>query len=118
MSKGNNSPGLSHLAAVLKAFNEKRQDNSLIIDFGSIESDGSLLTNTFTASIPKSDYVVCRHLQKFEETTESRSVGDHGSHTHKVEITRPLKTGDRVLVAWVQNDPVVIDVIVQADSIL
>ena len=44
----------------------------------------------------------------------SHSHGSAGSHNHSVTVPekmRSLKPGDRVLVAWVQSDAVVIDII-------
>lgn len=122
MSSGGNNPGMSRFAAAMRSLAAKDTDNSLLIDFGSIRSDGSLLTNTCPVAIPKTDYVVCGRLaaKTVKASTSSKSVGDHGAHAHTVEIEaqQALKAGDRVLVAWVYNDPVVIDLIVQASSIL
>jgi len=122
MSKGDNSPGLSRLAGVMRDLANKDRDTALVLDFGTIQGDGSLLTNTYPLPIPKSDYIVCRHLKSWEITksTNSRSVGDHGEHSHSFTIERRerLKKGDRVLVAWVQNDAVVVDVILPAESVL
>ena len=118
MSKGDNSPGISRLAGVFQMLADKQVPKDLLLDFGTIQSDGSLLTNTFPIPIPKKDYQVCRHLRGHTATTSSRSVGDHGSHSHTVSIHEALKKGDRVLVAWVQNDAVVIDVLVEASAVL
>lgn len=121
MSKGDNSPGVSKLAGVLSDMMQRAQDGSLIIDFGVIQADKTLLTNSYPIAIPKSDYLICRHLKSrvAKATTSSRSVGDHGSHSHTVELDtqQPLKVGDRVLVVWVQNDAVVVDVILSADNV-
>ena len=89
MSKGSNSPGISRLAGVLKDIARNEQDTSLLLDFGVVQSDGSLLTNSYPIPIPRSDYLVCRHLKSrtVEATTSSRSVGDHGSHSHTVRIS-------------------------------
>lgn len=122
MSKGDNSPGVSRLAGVIQDMVRGVQDNSLLIDYGVIQDDKSLLTNSYPIAIPKSDYLVCRHLNSrtVKETTSSRSVGDHGSHSHTVEVStrQALKVGDRVLVAWVQNDAIVVDVILEANEVL
>ena len=117
MSKGDNSPGVSKLAGVLQGLAKRQVPQDLVLDFGVIQSDKSLLTNTYGLPIPKTDYLVCRHLK--ERTVES-TTSLESSHTHTVAIdTRePLKTGDRVLVAWVQNDAVVVDVIVSAEDAL
>ena len=122
MSKGDNSPGVSKLAGVLQELAKKQLPTELLLDFGVVQQDKSLLTNSYPIAIPKSDYLVCRHLKSriVKATTSSRSVGDHGSHSHTVEIAtrEALKVGDRVLVAWVQNDAVVVDVILSAGDVL
>lgn len=169
MSKGGNSPGMSHLAGIMVGVARDASNTSLVLDFGVIQGDGSLLTNTYPISIPASDYLVCRgcalpnseiitshattaqnnsHRHKFEDTlvlegttdtqsspeSHSHSVeipmldvvtryttSTQKSHNHEVDIARPsqrrLKAGDRVLVAWVYNDAVVIDIIKSASEI-
>lgn len=92
MSKGNNSPGLSRFAAVMRALAQGQIPTDLILDFGEIQKNGSLLTNTSGVAIPKQDYLVCRNAD--------------------------VSKGDRVLVAWVGNDAVVIDRIRSASSAL
>lgn len=125
MSKGDNSPGASKLAGVLKGMARRSTEIPLALDFGGIQNDGSLLTNSFPVPIPKSDYQICRYLTypgNENNTTSGASVGDHGSHTHSVSVVRDkdrkIKAGDRVLVAWVGDDAVVIDIIVPAEEVL
>lgn len=129
MSRGDNTPGMSKLAGVIDSMIDKRKDKSLILDYGVIQGDLSLVTNTFPVAIPKADYMCCRHLKAIPEkdrwTTECAGSHTHpggdggsaGSHAHKFQPHWVLKKGDRVLVAWVQNDPVVIDVIVHANEV-
>lgn len=169
MSKGDNSPGMSHLAGVMVGIARDANNTSLVLDFGVIQADGSLLTNTYPIAIPATDYLVCRgcvlpnsevitshsttarnnaHRHKFEDalilegTTDAQSspeshshsvqvpmldivtgytTSTQKSHSHEVDIARPsqrrLKAGDRVLVAWVYNDAVVIDIIKSASEI-
>lgn len=48
------------------------------------------------------------------------SGGDEGAHQHHVlipEKMRSLKPGDRVLVAWVQSEAVVVDIICPAEDL-
>jgi hypothetical protein len=40
-----------------------------------------------------------------------------GKHSHEFPDDWPLKVGDRVIVAWVNNDAVVLDVIIKATDI-
>lgn len=145
--------GLNKLARVLqRRISEDRNAYSdLVLDFGVIKSDYSLLTNTYPIAIPKTDYLVLRQLTlgntgsvltqtqnagKPRDGTHSHgSSGTHGghdggdgSHTHNNEAPhvhdvlipekmRWLKPGDRVLVAWVQHDAVVLDIIKPATDI-
>lgn len=118
MSKGDNSPGISKLAGVFQGMVSKGQNTSPALDFGTIQSDGSLLTDLFPVKLPKSEYQVCRHLKRRRVDTEVTTVGDHGTHSHKIDTREWLKVGDRVLVAWVEDDPVVIDIILSADDVL
>lgn len=144
MSQGDNTPGTSRLAGSIRKIAGLDKDTSLVLDFGTINPDGSLTTNTFPAPIPKGDYLVCRcaALPNSETATTSGHThtvgvtvnsGGDPSHSHgasgtaqsaseTVNIARPsqahIKPGDRVLVAWVQNDAIVIDVIVHANTIL
>lgn len=77
--------GVNHLAKVLTQRMKQEIPTDLILDFGQINGDLSLTTNTFPVKIPPGDYVVCMSSQ--------------------------LTAGSRVLVAWVQSDAVVIDCI-------
>lgn len=121
MSKGDNSPGVSKFAGVLKELAKGTQETSLILDFGVIQSDKSLLTNTYPISIPQSDYLVCGQLKKATDsfTTSYASISEHGDHRHTGSATThdALSVGDRVLVAWVLNDAVVIDKIYAANQV-
>lgn len=119
-------PGTSRLAAVLSRRIKREKESPLLLDFGEIQANGSLLTNTFPIPIPKGDYSVCRQLtlgKTDEKLTKTKKDGEHphpgvgeggSSHEHTVlipEKMRSLKAGDRVLVAWVQNEAVVVDLI-------
>lgn len=125
MSQGDNSPGMSKFVGVLDTLVGKRKDTSLVLDYGVIQDDLSLVTNTFPVPIPKKDYMCCRHLKSAGGTTGSSGNHSHpggegeeaGSHTHHYQIHQSLKKGDRVLVAWIQNDAVVIDVIVHGSDV-
>lgn len=117
-------PGTAKLASVLSQRMKRENETPLIFDFGEIQENDSLLTNTFPIPIPKGDYSVCRSINGFLlATSESSWIGHlqndthvHGSssgvsnHSHDVSMPK-LKPKDRVLVAWVQNEAVVVDVI-------
>lgn len=139
--------GVNKLAAVLQQRMTETSAAGIILDFGEIQSDYSLLTNTFPIPIPQKDYLVCRdvthnpsarltvtasgqgthpHGLSGEHSGHASGNGEHshpeieGVHVHDVVLPssmRWLQPGDRVLVAWVQNDAVVIDVVLPATTI-
>ena len=87
MSKTNN--GISRLAKVMDNRMKRQTDTPLILDFGTIKKNGSLITNTFPKTIAKGDYVILEGFEQNEENT-------------------------RVLVAWVEDDVVVIGKLVDS----
>ncbi|MCD8011656.1 MAG: hypothetical protein LUG99_00490 [Lachnospiraceae bacterium] len=87
MGNSGNS-GMNKLARVIsqRASQVSSQTGGdLVLDFGTILKDYSLRTDTFPIPIPRSDYYACSNA--------------------------PISKGNRVLVAWVQNDVVVIDAV-------
>lgn len=77
-------------------------------DFGTIQSDMSLVTNLFPTPIPQGSYVVCRQLT-LGDTGEELTDTESGDSVKIPEKMNYLKPGDRVFVCWVQNDPVIVD---------
>lgn len=78
------------LAALAHIFDDRMREHSeqpLVLDFGTIKKDRSLVPDAFPIPIPRAEYYMCG---AYEEKT---------------------KVNDRVLLAWVQDDPVVIDII-------
>jgi len=117
--EGNGNAGLNRFANTLKERVAKQTETSLVIDFGQINADFSLTTNTFPVPIPRTDYSVCRSALGIDVTGNTTPNTDTPPefHMHNLSITttsEKLKAGDRVLVAWVQNEAVVIDVILSA----
>lgn len=113
-------PGTQKLASVLSERMKREGESPLALDFGEIQANYSLLTNTFPVPIPKGEYSVCRLVGGLTYTTDKGGHPGHenqtethntGSHTHTLNPPQ-IKPGDRVLVAWIQNEACVIDVIV------
>lgn len=77
--------GINRLANVLAQRMKKENNFPLVLDFGEIQANGSLITNTFPVPIPKGDYSVCKLASE------------------------NIEAGNHVLVAWVLNEAVVID---------
>lgn len=115
----NTSAGISKMAGVLSDRMKQENVTPLYLDFGEIGTGYSLTTNTFPVSIPSGSYQVCRHISGISLSTSGGNHGGHeygdGSHSHSVPVPK-ISPGDRVLVAWVQNIPVVIDVILKGSS--
>ena len=107
------------------------------IELGKINDNLSLTTDSLQGAIPKGDYMVNLMLASSTYRTSieththdggshGHSGGDHshsgGSHTHNggdhdhrlPEDFRLLEPGDRVLVAWCGNEPVVIAIVVSS----
>lgn len=75
--------GISRLAGVIDSRMRLQAETPPMLDFGTVKKNGSLITNTFPKMIAKGDYTV---LEGFENKGEDT----------------------RVLVAWVEDDAVVI----------
>lgn len=113
MSTAGGNPGISRLAKAISDRSRTMVEDTdeMIFDFGEIQSDLSLLTNTFPKKIPKGSYTVLRNVGGFRFLSE-----DTNGHSHSVSIPK-LKSGDHVLVAWVVNTPVVLDVIASSSEL-
>lgn len=112
--------GANALAKVLTERMQKEGYSPLVIDFGEIQEDGSLRTNTFPVPIPPGDYSVCRGISGLQLIAaggfhEGHTEGN-GSHNHSLSLPAAIP-GNRVIVAWVQNEAVILDVIVPAGNI-
>lgn len=81
-------PGTNKLATVMVQRMRKENATSPVVDFGEIKKQGRLVTDQFPLPIDKGDYMVLSNV----------SAGK-------------LSEGDRVLVLWVENEAVVVDVV-------
>lgn len=114
----------------------------ITLELGTIGPNLSLIVASLGNAIPKGDYMVPLHLtiskmelETSEEELETESVelstmpaDSHAhlinahmhnieAHKHTVELPkqlRRLKAGDRVLVAWVGTEPVIVDIVVSS----
>ena len=115
MDQFDGHPGTAKLAQVLDRRTSQKTESPLTLDFGEILANGSLKTNTFPVPIPKGDYTICRlaaglTLSTSEQSWLNKAPSGVPLHSHSVTIPE-VKAGDRVLVAWIQSEAVVIDVI-------
>ena len=56
MDQFDGHPGTAKLAQVLDRRTSQKTESPLTLDFGEIQANGSLKTNTFPVPIPKGDY--------------------------------------------------------------
>ena len=88
------------------------------LELGIINHNMSLTTDGLPAPIPKGDYMVNLMLTGGSSTssdTHAHAGGEEYTHSHSLPSGfRSLKSGDRVLVAWCGNEPVVIAVVVSS----
>ena len=106
------------------------------LELGTIGSGLTLITDNLSDPIPRREYMVALHLTHkdymCEKTTHTHDGGAHdgheegngmhthldGEHTHRApSVFRRLQVGDRVLVAWVGYEPVVVDIVVSGETI-
>lgn len=110
MGKYDGHSGISKLASVI----ERRITDSgtvpLILDFGEILPNLSLKTNTFKVAIPKGSYSICRGAHQGNKD-ETFTITQTGETVLIPESMRGVSPGDRVLVAWVQSEAVVVDIV-------
>ena len=111
------------------------------LELGTINGDLSLTVDSLSNTIPKGSYMVSLALTHdtyytYNEMNSSANkphvhqAGEHeghesgtGAHTHDKDglhdhrapsVFRNLKPGDRVLVAWVGHEPIVISIVVSS----
>lgn len=99
MSGGENSPGISKLAAVILSMASGAIEVPYTLDLGTIGGDHALMCDEMGEPVPKDDYQICRAC------------------TIEHEEIRKIRPGDRVLVAWIGGDAVVIDMLVEAADV-
>lgn len=104
-----NGRGAQMLAAVFDDRMKERsagvQESQLLFDFADVLPDYSIRPNTYPAAIPLKDYTACKN------------AGNHHDST-SAPWSPQIKPGDRVLIVWVQKQPVLIDVIARGESIV
>lgn len=80
------------------------------IELGTIGGGLTLITDSLRVPIPKGDYMIA-----LGQSGGSYITGTSDGHTHTLPGTlRGLQAGDRVLVAWCGNEPVVIATVVSS----
>ena len=107
---------IEELASVLDGQVKKTVSASktLTFELGTIVGNMALSVSSLSNNIPKGEYMV-----SFRLTTGSLTFKTKVEENHAHSITLPsqfrgLQVGDRVLVAWVGTEPIVIDIVVSS----
>ena len=114
MENGNIKHGAEKLASVFLREITRRQDSSLVLDFGTIKSNGNLMADTFPVNIGREDYSVLAHCIchgcNCECPVKDKKCCNGINNCHNKAV---IKDGEetRVLVAWTGDEPVVIGVL-------
>ena len=112
MAGKNTKQAAEKLASVFLKEISRRSDKTLLLDFGTVKSNGNLVTDTFPIGIGKEDYSVLAHCIckgcncKCQDKNCCPGIKNCQDKT-------VIKDGEeaRVLVAWAGDEPVVIGVI-------
>lgn len=110
-----------------------REMSPVCTELGTIGANGALSTDSLQTPIPKGEYMVDSRLKcetyNTSKTTHSHNGGNHGGHdsgsgththtdgehTHRLpDNFRGLQAGDRVLVVWCGNEPIVTAIVVSS----
>ena len=84
---------------------------SVTTELGVINGNLSLTTDSLKVPIPKGDYMINLMLSGSFDT----STAGYHSHNHRLpDSFRGLKAGDRVMVNWCGNEPVVVAIVVSS----
>lgn len=83
-------------------------------ELGTIQSNMSLSVSSLSNNIPKGEYMVSFRLTIGSLTFKTKVEEEHAHSVTLPTQLRGLKAGDRVLVAWVGTEPVVIDIVVSS----
>lgn len=102
-----------------------------VVELGTITANMSLVPDSLLIPIPKGDYMVNLRLLSSMETSETEHKHDGGSHSqfqgngvhthqggkhrHMIPMEhRGIEPGDRVVIVWCGNEPVVIAIVISS----
>ena len=108
--------GCNRLALCVQKRMKELDHTPPLIEFGEIQSGFHLMPDSFRVPIPPAGYTVCRSLTWGGNFSQTNTAGDP-LHSHTVPLGnefRRLQIGDRVLIAWVNGAPCVIDLFLPA----
>lgn len=119
---GQDGRGIGMLAAAIddriRERTEGREESALLFDFADVLEDFSLLPNTYPQVVPLKDYSACKNAGKHHYGCQA-CIDAKLKHCGWEPPPPPqIKPGDRVLIVWVQKQPVVVDVVTSGEKIV
>ena len=116
------STNMQRLSTTLSNRMKKTADGAVptTIELGTVNDDLSITPDSLREAIPKGDYMINIMLTG-NQTTETADADD-GDETETEETDsqtlppsfRDICSGDRVLIAWCGNEPVVIAIVISS----
>lgn len=109
------STNMERLSDVLSGRMKKTSSAAVptTLELGVINHNLSLTTDSIPTPIPRGDYMVDIMLAGGATSADTHSHDGGESYTHSHGF-RSLQAGDRVLVAWCGNEPVVLAVVISS----
>lgn len=108
---GNN---MKRLGEVLAGRMQKtaKSNTQTTLELGTINSDLSLSVDGLSGRIARIDYMVDVRL-----THDDYRTNETDDHSHRLPAPfRKLRAGDRVLVAWVGYEPIIVAIVVSGST--
>ena len=116
--KPNNQAALAGLLQGRMQQNVKKGNSIPPLELGTIDGNMNLAVDGLPGVLKT--YMVCRQLTVGRETDVLTTTEEAVEHKHEIlvpEKLRSLRAGDRVLVAWASNIPVVIDIVLDKSAV-
>lgn len=114
--------GIEKLAAAVDARIRERteggKESALLFDFADVLEDFSLRPNAFPVIIPLKDYTACKNAGKHHYGCQACVDANLKHCGWDLPPPPQIKPGDRVLIVWVREQPVVIDVVTRGEYIV
>lgn len=117
--KDGTGSGGNYIGQAIKKRLEQTMDGPDNLELATVTPKLGLQLDTYAHEIPKGEYLICRSLT-LPSTLATNLAGqgttwEHQHTTARPQQLDPIKAGDRVLVAWINgNDLIVLDVIISS----
>lgn len=89
-------------------------NKGVTLELGTIRDNMALSVSSLGNAIPKGDYMIALRLTAGSLTIKTSKEEEHLHSVDLPEKMRSLRAGDRVLVAWVGTEPIVVDIVVSS----